>query len=512
MKGHHRSRHILKRLILIPVLFGVGLALSLRAQDQTISQMVHTSWTGRDGAPQGIFALAQTTDGILWINSYAGLFTFDGVKFDSFHPKPGSPPLPGGTFGKLLASKAGDLWVFPMHGRAIRIHQGEVQVYGRVQGEDLFTLGHPQEDSNGTLWAVLNERHLAKLGSDDIWHQQQDPIQSPGDISQLFIDSNDTQWVIQNEELHHRSKDEVAFTPTGVHAYGPARIAESRDHTLWVVGLGPGPAGALNLQHVDGIGRKLVAPRVHGHVDQILSAPDGSLWTSIPEGFERFGADALTRDHTELPASAVDLYTRSEGSKGFDSQALLGDFDGNIWVGGIGGLDRFQHANLTPAIPNAEIGMWHSCVDTHGEVWIANAHGNLQLFTAKKEHATIVQNEHGPTNLFCEPDGLYLIGGAGIHVVRHGRIRRLPLLLGLGRYGDRYRFSGLLELPGGDLIAAISEPAGHGLWKYRAGKWSPYLPDLALPDICGMLMDTKGRLYIGFASSADTVGRIEGGR
>jgi ligand-binding sensor domain-containing protein len=259
----------------------------------------HTSWTGRDGAPQGIFALAQTPDGILWINSYAGLFTFDGVNFDTFHQKPGSPPLPGGALGFLFVSKAGDLWVFPFHGPAIRIHQGVVRIYDRVQGEGLFSLFYAQEDSNGALCAVLNERHLVRLGSDDIWHQVEDPVQASGDISKLFIDSNDTLWVIQNEELYRRSKDETGFTATGVHVFGPARIAESRDHTLWVVGVGPGPAGARNLQHVDETGQKFFAPRVEGQVDQILSAQDSSLWVSTNEGLQRFAADALAGDHSE---------------------------------------------------------------------------------------------------------------------------------------------------------------------------------------------------------------------
>jgi signal transduction histidine kinase/ligand-binding sensor domain-containing protein len=504
MKGQHCSLCVVRRVLLVLLSFWLSLALPVCAQDQTISRMVHTSWSGRDGAPQGIFALAQTRDGILWINAYAGIFTFDGVKFDSFHQKPGLPRLP--TFGKLLASKAGDLWVFPMHGPALRIHQGDVRSYGRVEGEDLVSLGYPQEDSNGTLWAVLNERHLAKLGSDEIWHQQENPIKSPGDISQLFIDSSDTQWVLQNEELYRRSRDESAFTATGVHVYGPARMAESRDHTLWVVGMGPGPAGALNLQHLDQSGRKLFAPRVQGHIDQILFAQDGSLWTSTDEGLQRLGVDALASNHTE-PA---DLYART-GSQDFDPQALLSDLDGNIWVGGAGGLHRFQHANLTPAIPGSKIGMWHSCVDTHGEVWIANAQGTIELFTAKKEHTTIVQNEHGPTNLFCEQDGLYLLGDTGISVVRGGRIRRLPVLTGFGPYGTRYRFGGVIELPDGDLIAATAGAAEHGLWKYRSGEWSRYLPDLAAPEICGLLMDSKGRLYLGFANSPDTVGRIEGG-
>jgi ligand-binding sensor domain-containing protein len=375
MKGHQWSLWILSRVLFFLLSFWVSRALPVCAQDQTISQMVHTSWTGRDGAPQGIFALAQTPDGILWIDAYAGIFTFDGVKFEPLHQKPGSPRLP--TFGTLLASRTGNLWVFPMHGPALRIRQGNVQSYGRVEGEELVSLGYPQEDSNGTLWAVLNERHLAKLGSDEIWHQQEDPIKSPGDISQLFIDSSDTHWVLQNEELYRRSKHESAFTETGVHVYGPARIAESRDHTLWVVGMGPGPAGARNLQHLDQIGRKLFAPRVQGHIDQILFAQDGSLWTSIDEGLQRLSADALASNHTELGAGPADLYARGAGSKDFDPQALLSDLDGNIWVGGAGGLHRFQRANLTPAIPGSKIGMWHSCVDSHGEVWIANAQGTV---------------------------------------------------------------------------------------------------------------------------------------
>jgi signal transduction histidine kinase/ligand-binding sensor domain-containing protein len=510
--NEHASARRLGRLFALPLLWWCALALPTGAQDQTISQMVHTSWTGRDGAPQGIFALAQTPDGILWINSYSGVFTFDGVQFDTFHPKRGSPPLLGGTLGNLFVSKAGDLWIFPLHGPAIRIHQGEVRVYGRVQGEDLFILGHPQEDSNGTLWAVLNQRHLVKLGSDGIWHQQEDRIKPSGDISKLFIDPSDTQWVIQNEELYRRSKDETEFAATGVHVYGRARIAESPDHTLWVVGVGPGPAGALNLQHVDPLGQERFAPQVRGQVDQILFAQDGALWISNNEGLQRLSADALAGNLSDAAGSAPDLYARSNSSKDFDTQALLRDFDGNIWVAGAGGLERFQHANLTPAMPNAKIGLWHSCVDTRGEVWIAKTDANLRLFSAKNGRATIVQTGDGDSNLFCEKDGqLYLLGDSGISVVRNGHIRQLPLLSGLGRYDDNhYRFLGVIETPRGDLLAAVGGPVGHGLWKYRSGKWSRYLPDLALPEICGMLMDTQGRLYLGFENSADAVGRIEG--
>src|SRR5262245_66288080 len=68
-------------------------ATSARAQAQRISEMVHTTWAGRDGAPQGITALAQTPDGVLWIGGSAGLFAFDGIAFEPFRPPPGSTSL-----------------------------------------------------------------------------------------------------------------------------------------------------------------------------------------------------------------------------------------------------------------------------------------------------------------------------------------------------------------------------------------------------------------------------------
>src|SRR6516165_4891128 len=98
------------------------------------------------------------------------LYTSDGVNFAPFNPKPGSPSLPVSPIRFLFVSKSGELWVSPFHGAAIRIHGGEEQLYGRVDGDHLDVIGQVQQDANGTLWSVLNEKHLVRLGSDGIWH------------------------------------------------------------------------------------------------------------------------------------------------------------------------------------------------------------------------------------------------------------------------------------------------------------------------------------------------------
>jgi hypothetical protein len=79
---------VTKYLITLPLWVLLGVTFQLQAQDQTVAQMVHTGWTGRDNAPAGIRALARTPDGVLWIASLKGLYSFDGLSFIPFKPTP----------------------------------------------------------------------------------------------------------------------------------------------------------------------------------------------------------------------------------------------------------------------------------------------------------------------------------------------------------------------------------------------------------------------------------------
>jgi signal transduction histidine kinase/ligand-binding sensor domain-containing protein len=513
MRGQRRSGHILKCLILVPLMSWLGLALPLCAQDQTISQMVHTSWTGRDGAPQAITALAQTPDGILWIGSVASLFTFDGLQFVPFHPKASSPPLPTRSIRFMFVAKDGDLWVFPFHGPPSRIHQGEVRTYDRVQGEDLSILGHAQQDTNGTLWAVLNERHLVKLGPDGIWHQVADPIDSTGHISKLFIDSQDTQWVIENNLLYRRGARQARFVATDIHVYGPANIQESPDHTLWVSGDDPNItsrfARKCSLQHFDYAGARLSAPRIDYEVDSILAARDGSLWISESEDkLQRLRPSEIGQAYS-ASQNPLDSYGISEGLISTGSHIFLSDGDGNIWVGGTSGLERFERSTLVPAIAASKAGNWWNCIDTSGNAWIASEDGQILVSKAGR-FVQAFRATPEVTNLFCgDRGGVYVFDSFGIAVVRNGKMHRLPLLPGHSGYTDHYMFLGLVELSEQDFIASVGGATEHGLWTYAKGRWSRFLPQMSLREACGMELDDAGRLYAAFTDDIAEVKRIE---
>lgn len=509
--GRNRFRlpRVAACLLMVPVVLSLAPALPILAQDQKIPQMVHTSWTGKDGAPQSINGLAQTPDGILWIGSAGGLFSFDGLKFAAFRPKSGSPSLPTSTIRSLMVSKQGDLWVFFFHGPPACIRDGTIRFYDHVDDGAVTVLDYAQQDSNGTMFAVLNWRYLVRLGADEVWHKLQNPNGGAGDLEGVFIDSRNTLWVIENNLLYQKSNGDSAFTPTGIHEYGTARFAQNRDGTFWLVGQTAGP-GASNLQHLDAAGHRLFAPRVQGQLSDIVVASDDSVWIQTDRGLRRLRLDEITPHPSQHSAASADLFELTTGVSGIQVQTLLGDTDGNIWVGGMTGLNRFEHANLVPAIVPSKIDSWFTCVDGTGDVWVAAGGG--QLFSLKNGEPAQVLKGDGGDNLVCGTQGqAYFLQDSGIAVVSRGHIRRLPLLPGLREYGIHYLFLGLVEEPDGGLIASVGGRMANGLWRYAEGRWSRFLEDLALPEVCAMLDDGQSGLYLAFTAPDGRIGIVRNG-
>jgi len=58
-------------------------------RERHLDQLDHASWSYTEGAPGEVHALAQTTDGYLWLGTATGLFRFDGIHFQSYKPQSG---------------------------------------------------------------------------------------------------------------------------------------------------------------------------------------------------------------------------------------------------------------------------------------------------------------------------------------------------------------------------------------------------------------------------------------
>src|SRR5688500_5592993 len=67
-----------------------------------VSHYAHTAWKIREGFSKGIVnAIAQTSDGYLWLGTEFGVLRFDGVRSVPWQP-PTDQPLPSSQIWSLL--------------------------------------------------------------------------------------------------------------------------------------------------------------------------------------------------------------------------------------------------------------------------------------------------------------------------------------------------------------------------------------------------------------------------
>src|SRR5271165_1254242 len=74
------------RLVLLWSIFAVQCpSLFGQVSSSATLQVGHDFWGFKEGAPESVVALAQTSDGFLWLGAATGLFRFDGTRFELFH-------------------------------------------------------------------------------------------------------------------------------------------------------------------------------------------------------------------------------------------------------------------------------------------------------------------------------------------------------------------------------------------------------------------------------------------
>ena len=115
-------------------LAAVCFSVSASAVDptRTVSQYLHDSWGTERGWPGGsITAIAQTSDGYLWIGTDKGLVRFDGLNFHQFeraHPD----PILIGPVRTLLVDASDNLWILLQNTQVFRYQNGNFEL---IRGE-----------------------------------------------------------------------------------------------------------------------------------------------------------------------------------------------------------------------------------------------------------------------------------------------------------------------------------------------------------------------------------------
>src|SRR5215470_7179032 len=161
-----RLRHALVGLAALCVTVS-GAALD---PTRALSQYLHDSWGAEKGLPgESITAIAQTSDGYLWIGTDKDLVRFDGLNFRQFeraHPD----PILIGPVRALVVDASDNLWILLQNTQVFRYHNG---VFEPIRG---WTEGGSTAMARGTSGAVLlssfgagtltySENHFRSLSS-----------------------------------------------------------------------------------------------------------------------------------------------------------------------------------------------------------------------------------------------------------------------------------------------------------------------------------------------------------
>jgi len=447
-----------------------------------------------NGLPQNrVQALAQTSDGFLWLGTEAGLVRFDGFEFMALG-RDSVSGLPGNDIRCLSASADGTLWIGTNAGLA-QWRAGRLTVLAQRDSAPGHVIRGLAQSGDGLLW-VLTEIGLTELGA-----RGPVAVRSPfadSLITNIAADGMGGVWAIaQNRMAIYRGGRWKV--PSGAGPQEQIRFVESSGRGLTA------SAGGNKCQEETYVAASDVAAQFAlgkdiptGRIQTMLADREGSLWIGTSAGLMRW-----TRGRIERFPLTDSLATASV-------LALTEDHEGNLWVGTENGLDvlrdrRFRifderqglsSGAVTTVTGGADGGLWVGTQEDGVNVLRRGAGGAWKVtrrYSVKDGLASNVILSMAAANngdvWVGTPDGLNRIRGDGVQTftsadglpddfvrsllvdsdgtlwagTRHGLAHCMASAGGvssLGRIEVLTRSSGL----GSDLVGAVSRANDGDLW------------------------------------------------
>jgi signal transduction histidine kinase/ligand-binding sensor domain-containing protein len=352
-----------------PVLAGILLAVQPCAfalnPALDITQYAHKPWTINDGFFKGsVMAVAQTSDGYLWLGAEFGLLRFDGVRAVPWEP-PSGEQLPSNNIRSLLVSGDGTLWIGTMKGLA-NWKDGKLTHFAEFAGRQVARL---YEDHQGAVWVAGSDlktarvcvfnKHLVDCYGDDgrlgsgvysmyeykgalwlgasngLWRWKPAPPRlypAPvplATIGDLIQGDNGALWMTLNGRISQFVDEKILPLPAGA-GFSAYHWLRDRDGALWI----GTRQGLLHLHR----GRTDVFTSAEGlssdSIYKLFEDREGSIWAATLGGLDRF------RDYP------IPTVTFRQGLSGIFVSAVLAARNGSIWLGTNDGVDRWDDGQI----------------------------------------------------------------------------------------------------------------------------------------------------------------------
>jgi signal transduction histidine kinase/ligand-binding sensor domain-containing protein len=481
---------------LLALLFAAARIAS--AGESVLADISHSSWTGRDGSPQGINALAQTTDGYLWIGTSSGLYRFDGLRFRPFVAPSTGPQFSSLDIVALAADAQNGLWMGFRVGGVSYLRAGRLTNYDDRTGLIMsFVQQILPRDGEG-VWAVTAGRLMQLTGSRwrDFGSEHGLPI---GTLQSVFIDRSGDMWVGADHAIYFLAKGKSEFILTAETVKTVTQFAQAPGGAVWI------SDGWTSIRPIGGEAHPAPALRLRG-VSNFLFDSHGNLWNAN----DYFGLDVTSaKDLGGNPPNSSEIesehFDRSDGLTAKACRGILADREGNIWVGTEMGLDRFQHANFRP-FKDAQLKSFPGlAAGINGGVWIASF--GTPLLGVNSQQTTQYGEKRGWGPIYPDRNNVVwqydywrkelstFDGKTFTHV-------EVPQEL------DKKVVQSITGNSSGDIFVSFEND---GIWRIHDRQWEqisrPGTPSkLAL----SLIADSSGRLWAGFPNGK--VSMFEGGK
>ena len=470
--------------------FGCSCSAALES-NRTIAQFAHTSWGPKDGAPSVVTALAQSTDGFLWLGSTDGLYRFDGVVFEHYQPRAGGP-FPAESVRSLLALPNGGLWIGFRSGGVSFLRSDRATNYTTRDGVPAGVVSGIVQDREGTIW-VATDSGLARLEGNH-WREVGKDWNFPGGLTHtIFVDRQGTLWVSTEDTLVFLPPGANRFQPTGIRVGQVTRIAQAPNGKLWMA------ETTRSVRPIPLSDNRQPADETEVQVGSvgILFDNDGALWiTSVGDGLRRSPDPELLKGKIKEFSTAVDSFTTKDGLSDDVVRAVLQDREGNIWVGTHNGLDRFRKTNLVPVVLPFKPKFPVLAAGTAGDVWLENVRFKFRIHEGRADQGGDSIPD-GAISAFSDRSGvIWWICWDAIYRYYAGSYSKVPLPSSLSRPYHEGAIAATVDGSGTLWLAAVRE----GLFYRKEGRWQrlEIAPEFARFSPKTAFTDWMGRAWFGY--------------
>ena len=362
-------------------------------------------WRAQDGLPdQTVQAVAQTSDGYLWIGTKGGLLRFDGAHF-VIYDHTNTPGLSESSINCLSVSRDGSLWIGTEGGGLVRYQASVFHAYPTEDGASDSFVRAILEDRRGNIW-VGGDQGLFQVEGARLRR-----LDGVGQVPSVFVrsiveDAEGGVWVGGTTLLDFHGQAPREFElPGGPSLNLVTAMLPAKDGTMWV-----GTLSGLHTLSKSGVLQR--AEGVEGTVQTLRELSDGALWV----GTLGHGIYIVARGSISALASPKFLPSNTV-------LAIFEDGEHNLWLGTQEGLLRLSRSTVSiTAFPEDSDSQFETIYQDHdGSVWAASTH----LFHIRKgrvERAvfpalpnvrvrTLLRGRRGDLWIGTDGAGLYHLAG-----------------------------------------------------------------------------------------------------